>query len=80
MRQRAGSQGLISLSSEGSTSVPGNFGPGTEDNDNDNNDAIPVLNETDWWFLRAMRQWRPMRVVVVVSLNLVILADVSSFF
>ncbi|KAG0339330.1 hypothetical protein BG000_002352 [Podila horticola] len=75
VRQRAGSQGLISLSSEGSTSVPGNFGPGTEDNDNDNNDAIPVLNETHWWFLRAMRQWRPMRVVVVVSLNLVILAD-----
>lgn len=46
----------------------------------DEDAAIPVLNETHWWLLRAMRQWRPMRVVVVVSLNLVILADVSFIF
>ncbi|KAG0092302.1 hypothetical protein BGZ93_004008 [Podila epicladia] len=71
MGQRSESQGLTSVHSD-DMSMQRKLSLETEDSDDD---AIPVLNETHWWFLRALRQWRPMRVVVAASLNLVILAD-----
>ncbi|KAF9374099.1 hypothetical protein CPC16_001491 [Podila verticillata] len=70
--RQLGSQGVINLHSENTLSMQRHLGQGSQE---DEDDAIPVLNETNLWFQRIMRQWRPMRVVVVVSLNLVILAD-----
>lgn len=74
--RRLGSQGVISLHSENALSMQRHLGQGSQE---DEDYAVPVLNETNQWFQRAMRQWRPMRTVIVVSLNLVILADVSSY-
>lgn len=74
--RRLGSQGVISLHSENTLSMQRHLSQGSQQ---DEDYAIPVLNETNLWFQRAMRQWRPMRAVVVVSLNLVILTDVGPF-
>lgn len=74
--RQLGSQGVVSLHSENALSLQRHLGQGSQE---DEDYAIPVLNETHQWLQRAMRQWRPMRVVVVVPLSLVILADVSLF-
>ncbi|KAF9404006.1 Gamma-aminobutyric acid type B receptor subunit 1, partial [Podila epigama] len=70
-----GGGGGVSLWSEETAPVQQFLGESQMDDEGEDNNAIPVLFETDSWFKRLTQQWRPMQVVVVASLSMVILSD-----